>query len=287
MIKDIHNYKLHLDPKARGIQSWLRGWRQGTPDREPAFEHIIRQEVKPGMAVFELGANVGYLTFMMWTLLKGEGEVFAIEPDPRNFKYLKESVSLNKAGDIVQVFPYAIDNKDGDVTFYLGTKSNLSSIKPTKNTTDETVTVKTFTIDTLFKDRNFPNFIKMDIEGHEVEALEGSLETFSNQFPCKILIEVHPQFLEEPKRFEDIIRELLKLGFNYRFVVSAAVAVPDKFREKGYTPKQVFPGGWPRGLYDNITNDDAIYLSCYPHKQDCGHKGISPKICRSVMLERK
>ena len=285
MIKKIHNYQLHLDPGASGIQSWLRGWRPGTTDREPAFEHIIRKEVKPGMVVFELGANVGYLTFMMWRLLKKEGKVFAVEPDPRNFGLLKKSVSLNHAEDMIDIFPYAVDNEDGEVTFFLGKKSNLSSIKPTKNTSDESVTVKTVTIDTFFENRYFPSFIKMDIEGHEVEALEGSLKTFDQQFPCKILIEVHPQFVDG-MRFEKVMRELLDRDFNYKYVVSAGIARPDKFKNKGYKPKQVFPGGWPRGLYDDVTNDDAIYFSCYPHQQNCGH-AISPKICRSVMLERK
>ena len=101
------------------------------------------------MVVFELGANVGYLTFMMWRLLKKEGKVFAVEPDPRNFRLLKQSVSLNHAEDMVDIFPYAVDNEDGEVTFYLGKKSNLSSIKPTKNTTDESVTVNTVKIDSF------------------------------------------------------------------------------------------------------------------------------------------
>lgn len=282
--KNIHNYKLYLNTSAAGIQQWLSGWQKGTKDREPGFEYLLRQEVKPGMICIELGANVGYLTFMMWKNLEGNGKVYAIEPDPRNYKMLSKSVDLNNARGQVMTYPYAVDNKDGESKFYLGKATNLSSIKPTKNTTDKTVSVKTVTLTSFMKNKEFPNFIKMDIEGHEVEALEGCLKLFSKQFPCKILMEVHPQFLDG-KRFEKIIRKYIKLRFNYKFVISAGMAKPDLFVKKGYEPIRVFPGSWPRGLYDNINNDDAIFLSCYPHKQDCG-KAISPKICRSVLLER-
>lgn len=283
--KQIHNYKLYLDTSAKGIQNWLSSWKPGTKDREPGFEFLLRQEVKPEMICIELGANVGYLTFMMWKNLEGKGKVYAIEPDLRNYKMLLKSVELNKAEGQVMTYPFAIDNKNGNVKLHLGTATNLSSIKPTKNTTDKTVNVKTVTLTSFMKDiKEFPNFIKMDIEGHEVEALEGGLELFNKQFPCKILMEVHPQFLDG-KQFEAIIREYLILGFNYKCVISAGMPQPDLFKERGYEPNRVFPGGWPRGLYYNISNDDAIFLSCYPHKQDCG-KAISPKICRSVMLER-
>ena len=286
--RNIHNYKMYIDTSAKGIQGWLSTWRPGTPDREPGFEYLLRQEVKPGMTCVELGANVGYLTFMMWKNLEGKGKVYAIEPDPRNYKMLSKSVGLNEADGEVMTYPFAIDNKVGEVQLHLGIMTNLSSIRPTKNTTGKTVDVKTVTLTSFSSDVICfgPNFIKMDIEGHEVEALEGGYDLFEkDEFPCKILMEVHPQFLDG-KRFEKIIREYIKLGFNYKYVISAATPQPDKFRDRGYSPIKTFPGGWPRGLYDNISNDDAIYLSCYPHIQKFPHS-VSPKICRSVMLERK
>jgi FkbM family methyltransferase len=284
IVKRIHDYHMCLDENAAGIQAWLRRWKPGTPDREPDFEHLIRQEVTPGMTVVELGANVGYLTFMMWKLLKGEGRVFGLEPDPRNFHLLTSAIALNEARSQIEVFHQAVSNSDGTAAFYLGKATNLSGMRRTKNTPGTVINVRTQTLTSFMDGKPLPQFIKMDIEGHEVEALEGGLALLAQPFPCKILMEVHPQFLD-PSRFAAVCRALLGFGFHYKFVVSAGMPQPELFKQKGYRPKQIFSGHWPRGLYDDITDDDAVFLSCYPHQQDCG-KAISPKICRSVLLER-
>ena len=285
IVKRIHDYHLCLDDNAPGIQSWLRRWKPGTPDREPDFEHLIRQEVHPGMTVVELGANVGYLTFMMWKLLKGRGKVFGLEPDPRNFPLLASAVAFNGAQSHIEVYNVAVSNGDGTAEFYLGKATNLSGMRRTQKTSDTAITVPTQTLTSFMDGKPLPHFLKMDIEGHEVEALEGSLALFAQPFPCKILMEVHPQLLD-PARFAAVCRRLLGCGFHYKFVLSAGMPQPDLFKQKGYRPKQIFYGHWPRGLYDDITDDDAVLLSCYPHEQDCG-KAISPKICRAVLLERQ
>src|SRR5687768_1001633 len=138
IVKRIHDYRMCLDEHAPGIQSWLRRWQPGTPDREPDFEHLIRQEVTSGITVVELGANVGYLTFMMWKLLKGEGQVFGLEPDPRNFSLLTSGIALNEAQAQVEVWNVAASNTNGTAPFYLGTATNLSSMRRTKNTLSDT-----------------------------------------------------------------------------------------------------------------------------------------------------
>ena len=174
IVKRIHDYHMCLDENAPGIQSWLRRWKPGTPDREPDFEHLIRQEVHPGMTVVELGANVGYLTFMMWKLLKGRGKVFGLEPDPRNFSLLASAMAFNGAQSHIEVYNVAVSNGDGTAEFYLGKATNLSGMRRTKNTSDAAITVPTQTLTSFMDGKPLPNFLKMDIEGHEVEALEGA-----------------------------------------------------------------------------------------------------------------
>jgi hypothetical protein len=135
----------------------------------------------------------------------------------------------------------------------------------------------------------FPNMIKMDTEGAEVEILEGSMELFTrNSFPCKILAEIHPQFYSKERNFHTQLKRLLDLGFHIKYVNSAGVAIPDIFKTRGYKPIMIFPNGsFKRGLYDCIPDEDAIYFASTKIDQMVPGFGISPKVVRSIMLERK
>jgi hypothetical protein len=143
--------------------------------------------------------------------------------------------------------------------------------------------IETRTIDSLGVD---PNFIKMDIEGYEVEALRGGMETFKRADKCKLLIEVHPQYYSEERSFAEVLEQLFSLGFNIKYVVSAGIAQPDLFKAKGYKPiREVKDKKHRRGLYDDVTNEDALEFSSYIHKQKNPENGkISEKIVRSILL---
>ena len=90
------------------------------------------------------------------------------------------SFSYNKSWkyqlDVCQTIPY---NKESKVY-----KNEINRIKTNMNT--------------FLENKMYPNFIKMDIEGHEVKVFEGGLDYFSkNPGKTKILLEVHPHFYSE------------------------------------------------------------------------------------------
>ena len=65
----------------------------------------------------------------------------------------------------------------------------------------------------VFNDRTYPNFIKMDVEGHEVKIFEGALEYFTkNKGRTNFLVEVHPHFYDKENDFAKILREYAKIG---------------------------------------------------------------------------
>jgi hypothetical protein len=129
----------------------------------------------------------------------------------------------------------------------------------------------------------------MDIEGYEVEALRGGMETFKRADKCKLLIEVHPQYYSEERSFAEVLEQLFSLGFNVKYVVSAGIAQPDLFKAKGYKPiREVKDKKHRRGLYDDVTNEDALEFSSYIHKQKNPENGkISEKIVRSILLVKE
>jgi len=74
------------------------------------------------------------------------------------------------------------------LSFYISNKSNLGSIFKTKHTR-YSINVPVTTLDEFLKDKIVPDFIKMDIEGHEVEALESMFDTLKTaQTSVKMLL---------------------------------------------------------------------------------------------------
>ena len=237
-VYNIEGFRMHLDSKKRGITSVLLA--QGY--REPAFMWILRNEAK-GHLGLDLGANIGYATL---SLCKNMKKVIAIEPDKRCRKLLKRSLRDNNFDTKTEVCNFAVSDEDGEKDIWLAKKNfNLNSlcdISVVKSKKDKFIksTIKTVKIDSLNID---PNFIKMDIEGYEVEALRGARETLSRSKFCKILMEVHPQFYNKDRDLSSVLNEIINFGFVIKYVVSAGSSCPDLFKEKGYKPFQSFKDG--------------------------------------------
>jgi hypothetical protein len=156
----------------------------------------------------------------------------------------------------------------------------------TKNTKGSPIKVKVDTITNFCQDNKIPEFIKMDIEGHEVEVLEGMYSLVKNQdFPCKIIMELHPVHYSDNHSLELWLRKYLDCGFKTKYVISAGVLVPDLFKEWGYEPIESFKTR--RGLYNNFSDEHMLKACCYTNKQWMPHKKkTSPKIARFLMIER-
>jgi FkbM family methyltransferase len=244
---------------------------------------ILHSEIGEGDVCIDLGSNIGYTTLFMCEAVGKTGRVYAIEPDPYNVDLLTKNIERNNFKDVTDIFPIAITDHQGDIEFWQSDKSNLSSVQKTKHS-KSSIKVKCESLNTFLENKMYPNFIKMDIEGHEVKVFEGGLDYFSkNPGKTKILLEVHPHFYSEENDFEKILKEYFKLGFASKYVVSTPTSRPEKFIQAGYRPLAEIPtDGFIRGLYGPISNDHLLEFGCRENIE-----GDSKKIVRSFMLERQ
>jgi FkbM family methyltransferase len=164
---------------------WL-GWYESEKQR------AIFQEVRPNTVFYDVGANVGFYSLLA-SVLVGPGKVFSFEPMPRNLSYLKKHLDLNRAGN-VDVQALAISDKNGVARFRVEESGYMGHISA-----EGDISVETATLDSLVQDGRAlpPNYIKMDIEGAEHEALLGARECFQRYRPTLFLAthgqEVHEQ----------------------------------------------------------------------------------------------
>ena len=75
------------------------------------------------MVAFDLGANIGYITLILADLVGKNGQVYAVEPSPRNFEILTKNIELNNCADRVSAYQLAISDKDGMTSFFLSSSS--------------------------------------------------------------------------------------------------------------------------------------------------------------------
>ena len=178
--------------------------------RECGFMYILNKTVKTGMTCIDLGANIGYATMFMLRNVGDSVFVYAIEPDPHNLQYLKANIKENGFLDSskVEVAQCLISDYKGMSSYWIADQPNLNSIDKTKHSIKE-ATAPCYTIEDFCNNRRYPNFIKMDIEGHEVSVLRGAYDYFkNNDNETHVLMEIHPSLYNKQNNFAEILMKL-------------------------------------------------------------------------------
>jgi len=179
--------------------SQLKYLKPGIAGFDASLLENVKRLVRPGMNVWDIGANVGVFAFGS----AGRGaKVLAVEADPWLAQLLRSSVSLpENAKSSVKVVCAAAADKCGIADLLIaarGRASNaLSSAGGNENMggVREAISVPTLTLDVLLQDSNTPELIKVDVEGAESMVLVGAEEILSNIRPTW-LIEVNKQNVE-------------------------------------------------------------------------------------------
>ncbi|HZG24359.1 MAG TPA: FkbM family methyltransferase [Chitinophagaceae bacterium] len=184
------------------------GWSPILGRWEPESHEIFVRMIKPGQTVFDLGANNGIHSMLFSRLVGDTGKVFAFEPLPSNITELEKNKSLNKITNI-KVVAAAVGDKDGHATFYLGNLDKQGSIVGIGSQSGREVEVKLTTLKTFIETENVkPDFLKIDIEGAESDALKGMGDLISAIRPA-FFIELHTP--EQDKKVGEILQK-----FNYK-----------------------------------------------------------------------
>lgn len=197
IIMPVLGSKMILPTKDQGLsrEIFLHGIREAN-----AVE-VMKKEVTPGMNIIDAGANIGY-----YVLLESQkaDKVYALEPNPNSFRILKRNVQLNKRKNVL-LKNIAVGDKTGTISFVLDESWNLSRVlKPgEKISTGKINKVRIETLDKLFKGKKI-DLIRMDVEGYELNILQGAVSLIKSNPKIKIFLEFHADMFN-PKRREDFI----------------------------------------------------------------------------------
>ncbi len=162
---EVNGSKMYLDPEDRLSLSVFGAYEVPETD-------LVKKEIRNGMTVVDIGANIGYYTLLFSGLVGKSGRVFAFEPDPANFYLLQKNANENKRFNVV-LENKAVSQANGFAKLYIGENRTDDRIfDPGEKR--KIIDIATIALDDYFKSlKLFPDFIKMDIQGAEIYALRG------------------------------------------------------------------------------------------------------------------
>ncbi|MCL2324914.1 MAG: FkbM family methyltransferase [Proteobacteria bacterium] len=200
------NFDLLVSAKDEGIAAELAIDRM----HEPLGTKVLLSILKDDMTLVELGANIGYYT-MQEAKHRKLKKIVAIEPNPTSFEFLSENVRLNQC-DNIELHNVGISDIDGNLPFYISKHSNICSITP-RESYASIIDVPVTRLDTLLAKQKIKkvDLIRMDIEGHEIQALKGMLKTLERDKPW-ICMEYHAPMISAEDR-NDFVTTLESLGY--------------------------------------------------------------------------
>ena len=183
--------------------------------QDKALLSLFKEMVRPGMTVLDIGAHIGYHTLLAARLVGEEGRVFAFEPAPDTYALLRQNIALNGYQNIIPV-PKAVSNQSGQVRLFLNEyNSGRHNLYDHYRQKGNYVEVESVTLDEFFAGQDISvDFIKMDIEGAEMAALQGMEKLIRSNKNLKLITEFNPGFLRSAGYSpEEFLGKLTEYGF--------------------------------------------------------------------------
>ena len=162
---------------------------------EPELQEAIQREVHPGMVVYDVGANIGYVSLLLARAVRPHGRVFAFEALPANLERIHANLALNPQA---AVSPLGMAVVDGEhpVEFFTHASGAMGKAAGSAGRQDESygaaIQVPGISLDEfIYSQLNpLPQVVKIDIEGGEVLALPGMRRLLREGHPV-VFLELH------------------------------------------------------------------------------------------------
>lgn len=179
------------------FKEWYRSF-------EPLTLRWIEHHLRPGMTAVDVGAHIGFVAVRMAQLVGPEGRVIAVEPAPDNLRYLRRNLRpYAKWCDVVDA---AVGARSGSAVLRLTSSSDSHGLydHPLTDTSDQ-ILVDLIALDDLVLT---PDFVMIDVEGAELDVLEG-MERILHATPT-LLVEWMPACQIAAGRGSSELPDLLK-----------------------------------------------------------------------------
>jgi FkbM family methyltransferase len=204
--------------RRKGGLGWLPEFLSGSV--ETAEHRFWRSLDLRGKVVYDVGSFQGLLALFFARTARA---VICYEPNDANRRRLLENLALNKMTH-VSVRPVGIGSEPGSATMVYsplmagGASIDRLTVENLKkrHVVEQTIEIATLDREVASGERPAPDFIKIDIEGYELAALQGARQTILKYRP-ELFLEMHGETIREKKEKVRAIADYLE-GVNYDVV---------------------------------------------------------------------
>ena len=214
-----------------------------------AFElrlvRAYRELIRPGACVLDVGANIGAHTLQFAKLVDDRGKVVAYEPTAYAFEKLQANMQLNPglaarvlaiqamlvaspdqklATDVVSSWPLDTNQKDG--------RHERSGLRSTAGAV-------ALTLDESLRGTGgrAVDFIKLDVDGNELDVLRGGERLMREHRPT-LFLELAPYAYRDPRDFDALVELLWRMGYDLRIGARASPLPRDARALRARIPAQ-------------------------------------------------
>lgn len=200
----IDGYLMFLD-EGDSLGLGVKGW------YETGETRVVYEKITSGQTVLDIGANIGYFTLKFARLVGPNGKVYAFEPDPNTFLILKKNIDVNGYRNVV-LESMAVSNKSSSAFLQRDKYNNLDHRLAYNSRGEADLPIQAVSLDDYFQSTPVAiDFIKMDIQGAELLALDGMQKILSCSKSIRLLTEFWPMGLEQCSGKDSAMLYLQKL----------------------------------------------------------------------------
>lgn len=174
---------------------------------------IVLKLVEEGFYFYDIGANIGWYSINIAKKVENI-KIFAFEPIPKTYNYLKKNIKLNNLSHI-HTFNFGLSDEDNEFKFYYypegSVNASLANLSERQSVEEVPCTVKK--LDNFVQDKPI-DFIKCDVEGAELLVFKGGLKSITKNKPIIFTELLRKWAFKFDYHPQDVVEMLMNLGYS-------------------------------------------------------------------------
>ena len=172
----------------------------------------VKEVVKAGFVVFDVGANIGYYTLLMSKLVGPSGQVHCFEPTAYAFDRLQKNININTglSTSSIKLNKNALASHTDKRVDSLESRFSLKYLA-----NDDEEIIEFITMDDYCENEGIErlDFIKIDVDGYDLDIIEGGRSVFNKYKPI-VMAEICDRVLKKQNaNYKQYLRKYLEYGY--------------------------------------------------------------------------